>query len=276
MTSWTFEHFGSAPRIAVEHTGSGELLVLMHGIGGNRRNWRDNMDALGRHFHVAAWDARGYGDSDDYEGSLRFSDYTHDLARLLDHFGAAKAHILGLSMGGRIAMDFAEKYPDRILTLTLCATHRGLAHFSAEKKQEFIRLRKEPLINGGEPRDIAQGVANSLKGPRITPEQYEALIDSLSRLHKVSYIKSLEASILGDSLDNLHQIGVPTHVIVGGGDQLTTPQMAMELADLIPDARLTIIPYAGHLVNIERPRHFNEAVVGFLREVQGRDDRRSL
>ncbi len=270
MARRMIEHVGPAPRIAVEHTGSGELIVLMHGIGGNRRNWRDSMDPLGAHFHVAAWDARGYGDSDDYEGPLQFSDYAHDLARVLDHFGTAKAHILGLSMGGRIAMDFAEKYPERIFTLTLCDTHRGMAHFSDEKKREFIRLRKEPLVNGGEPQDIARPVADTLIGPHATAEQYEALVDSISRLHKESYIKSIEASVTAGSHGNLREIRAPTHVIVGGADRLTTPQMAMELADLILDSRLTIIPHAGHLINIERPRDFNEAVIGFILGVRSR------
>ena len=146
MTQWTTDRIGPAPRLAVDHMGSGELLVFLHGIGGNKRNWHDNLPAFASHWHAAAWDARGYGESDDYEGPLTFSDFSHDLARVLDHFGAAKAHIVGLSMGGRIAQDFAALYPDRLLTLTLCDTHRGFSHFSEEKRREFIRLRKEPLV----------------------------------------------------------------------------------------------------------------------------------
>jgi 3-oxoadipate enol-lactonase len=262
---WATERIGPAPRIAVDHTGSGELIVLLHGIGGNKRNWHDNLPALAAHWHAVAWDARGYGESDDYEGPLAFTDYADDLPRVLDHFGAAKAHILGLSMGGRIAMDFAERYPERLLSLTLCDTHTGFAGFSDEKKREFLRLRKEPLVAGGEPRDIAVPVARSLCGPNATEEAFAKLVDSLSRLHKESYIKSLEATVMAPPQQRLEDIRVPTHVIVGSADRLTTPAMARQIAARIPGARLTVIDDAGHLPNIEKPAEFNAAVVAFLR-----------
>ena len=92
------------PDLAADLAGDGPLLLMMHGIGGNRTNWRAQLPALSRHFSCVAWDARGYGDSDDYEGPLAFDDFVADVLRVLDHFGADRAHLLGLSMGGRIAM----------------------------------------------------------------------------------------------------------------------------------------------------------------------------
>jgi 3-oxoadipate enol-lactonase len=270
VTSWNTVRIGPAPFIAVDHLGEGELLVFLHGIGGNKRNWHDNLPAFGRHFHAVAWDARGYGESDDYEGPLTFRDYSHDLARVLDHFGAAKAHIVGLSMGGRIAMDFAEVYPERILTLTLCDTHRGFSHFSAEKKAEFVRLRKEPLLAGGEPKDIAVPVAKTLVSPHASQDAFDKLVDSMSRLHKESYIKSIEATAYSDSHDRLGDIRAPTHVVCGGDDRLTTPEMAREIAAMIPGAALTIIPEAGHLVNIEKPEAFDRAVIDFILKSRSR------
>src|SRR5262249_33618582 len=74
MTPWTTERIGPAPHLSVDHMGTGELLVLLHGIGGNKRNWHDNLPALAAHRHTVAWDARGYGESDDYEGPLAFTD----------------------------------------------------------------------------------------------------------------------------------------------------------------------------------------------------------
>ena len=113
---------GPAPRIAVEHTGAGPLVVFLHGIGGNRNNWRDQLPALAQGLHACAWDARGYGDSDDYEGALDFADFSRDLERVLDHFGAAAAHVVGLSMGGLIAQDFYRRHPGRVLSLVLAGT----------------------------------------------------------------------------------------------------------------------------------------------------------
>jgi 3-oxoadipate enol-lactonase len=264
---WTTERIGPKPHLAVDHMGAGDLLVLLHGIGGNKRNWRDNLPVLAAHWHAVAWDARGYGESDDYDGPLAFTDYADDLNRVLDHFGAAEAHILGLSMGGRIAMDFAERYPRRLKSLTLCDTHTGFAGFSDERKREFLRLRKEPLMSGGEPRDIALPVARSLSGPNISAEAFAKLVDSLSRLHKESYLKSLEATVMSPPQQRLEDIRVPTHVIVGSADRLTTPAMAREIAARIPGARLTIIDDAGHLTNIEQPAAFNAAVISFLRSL---------
>ncbi|MFL6795952.1 MAG: alpha/beta fold hydrolase [Xanthobacteraceae bacterium] len=264
MTSWSTTRIGPKPYLSVDHMGSGDLLVFLHGIGGNKRNWHDNLAAAARHWHAVAWDARGYGESDDYDGPLTFTDYAHDLARVLDHFGAEKAHVVGLSMGGRIALDFVALYPARLHTLTLCDTHAGFAHWPQEKKREFIRIRKEPLERGAEPRDIAGPVAKTLIGPHATPEAFEKLVDSMSRLHKASYIKSIEASTLAVNHGRPEDIRVPTHVIVGGDDQLTTPAMCRELAARIPAARFTVIPQAGHLVNIEKPDEFNAAVVAFI------------
>jgi 3-oxoadipate enol-lactonase len=264
VSLWKTERIGPAPHIAVDHMGSGELLVFLHGIGGNRRNWHGNLPAFAEHWHAVAWDARGYGDSDDYDGPLTFSDFAHDVARVLDHFGARKAHIVGLSMGGRIALDFAALHADRLLTLTLCDTHRGFSHFSEEKRREFIRMRKEPLEKGGEPKDIAAPVARTLAGPNASRASFDALVDSMSRLHKASYIKTIEASAMAGNHGALSDIRVPTHVIVGSEDRLTTPDMCRELAGMIPGARFTVIDDAGHLVNIEKPAEFNAEAIAFI------------
>src|SRR3984893_8137578 len=85
MAIWNTEHVSGVPRIAIDHLGSGPLVLFMHGIGGNRTNWHDQLPEFGRHFHAVAWDGRGYGASDDYEGPLDFNDFGRDLARLLAH-----------------------------------------------------------------------------------------------------------------------------------------------------------------------------------------------
>ena len=114
-----------APRIAYEAAGAGPTVVFMHGIGGNRSNWREQLAALAPEFRAVAWDARGYGDSDDYAGPLAFPDFAADLLRLLDHLDVERAHLVGLSMGGRIAMDFYEAHTSRVASLVLCDTFPG-------------------------------------------------------------------------------------------------------------------------------------------------------
>src|SRR5581483_619738 len=239
------------PRIAIEVQGSGPLVVFMHGIGGNRSNWRDQLPVFAARFRALAWDARGYGDSDDYEGPLDFADFSADLLRLLDHFRADRAHLVGLSMGGRIAMDFYERHPERVASMTLCDTRAGLGSMTEEQRREFIRLRQEPLLAGKEPKEMAPAVARTLVSPRAVPGSYERLVDSMSRLHKDSYLKSIAASIGYRRVAALEAIRVPTHVVVGADDTLTPPAVSRDMAARIPGARLTIIEAAGHLSNIE-------------------------
>ena len=109
-------------------------------------------------------------------------------------------------------------------------------------------------------------VAKSLVSPKAVPEAFGQLVDSLSRLHKDSYLKCIEASVMAANHGRLEDIGVPAHVIVGADDTLTTPEMCRELAAAIPGARLTVIPDAGHLSNIEQPAAFNAAAIAFIRE----------
>jgi 3-oxoadipate enol-lactonase len=264
----TIDKIGPPPRIAVEHAGSGEFVIMMHGIGGHRMNWTDQISALSPRYHVAAWDARGYGDSDDYEGPLNFGDYADDLVRVLDHFGVRKAHVVGLSMGGRIAMDFASRHAERLKSLVLCDTHKGFALMPEDRKAAFIASRKAPLLAGKKPKDIAEPVARSLISPKASHDAFMRLVDSISLLHKESYIKSIEASVRMDPRADLASIKVPTLVVVGADDKLTPLDVAREIASEIPGAELAVIPDAGHLANIEQPDAFNGVLLGFLAKQQ--------
>lgn len=268
--SWRTELIGPAPRICVDHMGNGPLVVFLHGIGGNRTNWSDQLPAFSEHFHAVSCDCRGYGDSDDFEGPLDFGTFAEDVLRVLDHFDVASGHFVGLSMGGRIALDLAKRFPDRVLSLVLCDTHRGFSHLSEETKREFIRLRKEPLMAGGTPADIAVPVAKTLTGSKATPEIFERLVQSLSSLHKESYIKSLEATVWSDHEIDLASIRKPTLVVVGEEDRLTPAAESRLIADAIPGGEMIVIPGAGHLSNIENPGFFNHQVVRFLTSLPAR------
>jgi 3-oxoadipate enol-lactonase len=254
-----------APRLAYDHAGEGPIVVFLHGIGGNRTNWRDQIAACSGTFHAVAWDARGYGLSDDYEGPLDFADFSHDLRRLLDHLGAARAHLCGLSMGGRIAQDFHARYAERVASLVLCDTFAGFdASFKPEKRAEFVRLRKEPLLRGKTPRDIAPEVVKTLISPKSSPAALERMVESMAALHPDSYIKAIEATTMYDRVAALSEIGVPTLLIYGSDDRLTPVKIGREMAAKIPDARLVVIEEAGHLPNIEKPEAFNAVLLDFL------------
>jgi 3-oxoadipate enol-lactonase len=253
------------PRLSLDLAGQGPFVLFMHGIGGNRRNWRRQLAAFAGDFACAAWDARGYGNSDDYEGTLAFDDFVDDVLRVLDHFGVERAHLLGLSMGGRIAMRCALLHPRRVATLTLVDTHEGFEAFTPEQRRQFVESRRAPLLAGKTPRDIAEPVARSLVGPKATPEQLGELVDSISRLHKDSYIKSLQATVEQVNLGDIRTIRAPAHFIVGADDALTPVAMHHEMAAKLGGALVSVLPDAGHLSNIENPQAFNDAALGWLR-----------
>jgi len=253
-----------APHIAVDVQGAGPLLIFLHGIGGNRTNWRAQLPAFAANFTAVAWDARGYGASEDYDGPLAFDDFVADLERVIDWFGKTKAHLVGLSMGGRIAMRFALCHQERVASLTLVDTHEGFESFTPQKRREFIETRRAPLVSGKEPADIAPTVARSLAGPNAQPEHVQQLIESISALHKHSYLKSLEATVNQVTVGDISRIIAPTHFIVGKDDSLTPVSLHREMAAKMRDAPVSVIPDAGHLSNIEQPEAFNRVALEWL------------
>lgn len=252
------------PRIALRRAGQGPLLVFLHGIGGNAGNWAAQLPAFAPHFACAAWDARGYGASDDYDGPLAFDDFVDDLLRVADHFEVERCHLVGLSMGGRIAMRTALLHPDRVATLTLVDTHEGFEAFTPEQRRAFVDSRRAPLLAGKTPADIAEPVARSLMGPKATPAHFRQLADSIAALHKDSYIKSLEATVNQVTLGDISRIETPAHFIVGADDPLTPPAMHHEMAAKMHGAPVSLVDDAGHLSNIENAEAFNRLALAWL------------
>ena len=247
---------GPSPRLALSVAGEGELALFLHGIGGRRQNWDAQLAFFSRHYKAAAWDARGYGDSEDYEGPLDFTVFSADLLRVLDHFGARKAHLVGLSMGGRIARNFALHHPERLHSLTLANTSPGFGAMGPQKAREFVeqRRRLDPPTQ-----------AKRLLGPDAPASAYETLVASLSAVHRESYMKTVEASVAQDLAAPIEKIAVPTLVITSTHDKLYPRAVGEDMARRIPHARLAVIERAGHLSNLEAPDEFNRIVLEFLR-----------
>ncbi len=259
------EKIGPAPRIAVQHDGAGELVVFLHGIGGNRDNWDDQIAHFAPHFHAAAWDARGYADSDDYPGELSITDFADDLLRVLDHFKAAKAHLVGLSLGGRVAQRFYFKHPERVRTLVLADTRPDTGDSrTPEQRDAFFRARAKPLLDGKTPAEIAPDIARSLMGPKSSAETFARLVASMNKLRRDSYIKAVRANLGDDYVGDPRSIRVPTLVVVGADDTLTPPSLSRALVDAIPGSVYCEIADAGHLSNLDKPAEFNTAVLDFL------------
>jgi 3-oxoadipate enol-lactonase len=243
-----------APRLAVSVAGSGELVLFLHGIRGNRRNWAGQVDFFSQSHKAAAWDARGYGDSEDYEGALQFEFFTGDVLRVAEHFRAPKLHLVGLSMGGRIARNVALRAPERVQSLVLISTNPGFDAMSPESVKRFITER----------RNATPQTLRRLLGSKSNQAAYTELLDSVSRIHEASYQKTLEASVAQDRAAPIEQIRVPTLVVAGEEDTVYPPEIARAMAQRIPGAELLMFDRTGHLANLEQPERFNKAVSDFL------------
>ena len=271
MAAIRTRHIPGTPGLTVDEAGTGELVLFMHGIGGNRTNWTQQAQKFGEHFLAVAWDARGYNGSEDYDGDLDFSDFSRDILRVLKFYGRKKLHLVGLSMGGRIAQDFYALYPQHVATLTIVASFTGFQNFSDADRQKFLSLRLKPLVDEGkEPRDIAPIVARTLCSPNATDEQYQRLTASMAALHKGSYIKALKATTLYNRTADLDKISVPTLLIFGEADTLTTADMGRQMHARIKGSKLVVVPKSGHLVNLEQAQAFEAALEPFLFEHRGR------
>ena len=246
---------GPAPRLALSVAGEGELLLFLHGIGGRRQNWDAQLAFFSASYRAAAWDARGYGDSDDYQGPLDFRAFSDDLRRVLEHFGARSAHIVGLSMGGRIARNFALHHPQRVRSLTLANSSPGFDALTPEQVQRFVAERRnlQPEVQ-----------AKRLLGPKPAAGACETLVASMRALRRESYLKTLEASVAQDIAAPLEEIRAPTLVIGSTHDTLYPRRIAEDMARRIPGARLVILEDAGHPSNLDRPEQFNRALAEFL------------
>lgn len=265
MASWRTKIIEGTPSITVDVEGDGPAVIFLHGLGGNRSNWHDQLPYFGRFAKAIAWDARGYGDSGDYSGPYRFADVCDDLIRVLDYFSAASAHLIGLSMGGRVALEFSKRHPDRLATVTFAATSaRPGEPLAPVERDQALQLRRQPFEDGRGVRGMAENMLANLVGPNATPNMKQRIMDSLMTVHPECYLKSVETVIRYADFPPYSSIQVPCLVITGTADRLATPDYAQKIAEQIPDASLVILEDVGHLCNIESPQAFNAAVADFL------------
>jgi len=235
--------------------GEGPLVLFLHGVGGNRGNWRRQLEFFSKNYTAAAMDARGYGESDDYEGPLQFDHCTGDVLRVAAYFKKTrKMHLVGLSMGGRIARNVALHHPDWLLSVTLADTSPGFDALSSEQVRTFLSERKGRTAES----------MRRLLGSNPAPGAYDEMVRSFHALHQESYYKTIEASIAQDRAAPLERIRTRTLVLVGSEDTVYPPQMSRDIARRIPGSKFVEIEGAGHLSNLDQPERFNKIVLDFL------------
>jgi pimeloyl-ACP methyl ester carboxylesterase len=234
-------------------------VVLLHGLGGSTRFWLYQVPALAARFPVLSVDLRGNGQSSRPEGEWSIADMARDVMRLLRNLGAEKAHLVGLSLGGAVALQFALDYPYAAASLVLAGTCCGMPAGTEDMTAEALRFIEENPMVTVAARRITDALSNG-----ADPSLSLHLTEQVAKTDHASYVRAARALTVFSARDRLSEIGVPTLVVVGDRDRVTPVELSEEIAARIRGARLVRIAGAGHLSNLERPAEFNRALLDFL------------
>jgi len=254
----------------VEH-GIGGLgpVVLLHGFPLTGAMWDELVPALADRYHLIVPDLRGHGLTDAPEGLYQMADHAGDVIALLDLLGIEQAALVGLSMGGYIALQLLTVAPERVSAVVLADT-MGQAD-SDERKQ--ARAAQADVIRNDGLAAFAEQVLPRMFSPSV-PAERPALVDRFHQSIMGQRPEAVVSALLGiaarpDMLSALQTFQVPALVLVGSEDAATTPEHARELAGTIPGATLVSLPGAGHMSNWEDAEGFNTAVRTFLDRTVG-------
>ena len=254
-----------------EVAGEGPEIVLFHEGICDSRMWDPQWETFTRSHRVLRFDFRGYGRSQLEPG--RFANAT-DVLDLLDRHNFARAALVGVSLGGRVALEVALAAPERVAALVLVGSGLPGHDWSDEMKATWDE--EEAALRSG---NVGEAVEISLRtwvdGPRRKPEDVDSAVRArVAEMQRRAYELQLpfedeaeEELLVEDVAQRLGEIKAPTLVLVGEEDVPDIHAIADRLAREIPDARRETIADAAHVPSMERPREFEELVLGFLEEV---------
>lgn len=185
-------------------------------------------------------------------------------ASLLDHLGIESAAVVGHSLGGFVAQELALARPDLVEKLLLVATTAAFGRPGSSFNETFLAGRLEPLNKGKTPADLASSIVAGLVGPAASAELRAEAAGLMATITAEGYRQALAALVGHDATDRLPGLRTPTLGLAGALDATASPRAMQRLVELIPDARLEVVPEAGHLINLEQPDLFNTLLAGFV------------
>jgi 3-oxoadipate enol-lactonase len=257
-------------QIGYDDHGAGQPIIFLHAFPLNRQMWAGDMRSLlteggtQGQFRLVALDWPGFGESDIVDEVSTMEQLADIVAQLMDTLGMQQAILCGLSMGGYVAFAFLRKYPQLLAGLILADTRPGAD--TPERRADRENMARIAMTEGTE------AIAN-LQLPKLisdyTRQHGPQLETRLRQMINEATPQGIAAALRGmaqraDSTDLLPKINVPTLVIVGEQDALAPPDEARAYAQQIPNSQFVVIPYAGHVSNMEQPEAFLQAVRGFL------------
>lgn len=246
--------------------GAGErAVVLLHGIGGGAGLWAPTLSALAD-FRVLAWDMPGHGASAPL-AEPGVPALAAALARLLDAAGLERADLVGHSIGGMVALEFAATWPDRVRSLVLYASPPAFGGRNPAHREAFLAARLAPLDAGRGMAEVAAALIPGLLGEDPDPRALPAALASMAAVPEAAYRATLATLVGFDRRAALESLEVPTLVVVGEADPMAPFPVMHGMAGEIPGAQFAILAYAGHLAHLERPDDFNAVLGNFLSAV---------
>lgn len=253
--------------LAYSDRGEGLPLVFLHAFPLNRTMWSAQEQALSSQFRIVTVDLRGHGESDAPLWRYTLDQAADDVRALMDHLSIRQAVLVGLSMGGYILFAFYRAFTDRVKGLVLADT-RAQAD-TADGRQGRFHMAQVAYRQG--PAAIADLMIPKLLSPASINTNPD-LVRRVRAMIEGNQISGIAGDLMAmaeraDSVPFLNQIACPAQIIVGELDHATPPSDAELMADRIPGARLTVIPGAAHLANLEQPDRFTQIVRSFADEV---------
>jgi pimeloyl-ACP methyl ester carboxylesterase len=249
-------------RIYWDEEGSGAPLLLIMGLGWPSQAWQRLRPALSEKYRTIALDNRGVGKSDAPAGPYSIAQMAADAAAVLNAARVNTAHILGVSMGGMIAQEFALQYPNKVRSLILGCTAAGGPE-AVRAEDEVLRVL---MTRGQDLEQFGRAINPFIYDAGTSPQLVEE--DTALRLKWYAsgdgYFAQLQAVMAWEAYSRIAQISAPTLVIHGENDRLVPTENGRRIAGRIPGAKLVIIRAASHIFTTDQPAASQAAILEFL------------
>ena len=247
-----------------EVKGAGEPLVMVHSGGFDRRIWDDQFTTFADHYRVIRYDVRGHGKSP--LPTKPYSD-AEDLYNLLTGLHIERTHLMGLSLGGRIIIDFTLAHPEMVATLILAAPDVSGYAFSAEHVLGWIKIVTSIQHDDGTPAgDLwlqSPYLVPAMENP-VVAQKLRPIARDNSRFWLIHPLLPRDLFAVPPATQRLAEIHAPTLLVVGDRHTPDVRNMVQLVEQGIARVEKVVIPGIGHMVNLEKPGEFNRAVLGFL------------
>ncbi|MFQ5923328.1 MAG: alpha/beta fold hydrolase [Anaerolineales bacterium] len=245
------------------HGSHGPLVLMLHGLGSRGEDWVLQIEPLQDEYRLVTPDLRGHGTSPSPSGWPTFRDLAADVSGLLLHLGERRAHVVGLSLGGGVALQMCVDFPEQVESLTIVNAAATLRVPFRRLPSAFVRLA---LLLTGRRRRLGEWVAASLFPREDQLQLREVAAERIAENLRLNYFKAITAVLRFDLRKQVHLIEAPTLVVAGKLDDTVPLRPKVALARAILGARLEVIEDSGHATPLDTPVEFNRILLEFLRE----------